>query len=58
MLLLTNAWRRRIDGFEVLGEDQLRRLLDTGIPQSRIALVRDGAPVSFPAGQSPEPLPA
>ena len=58
MLLLTNAWRRRIDGFEVLGEDQLRRLLDTGIPQSRIALVRDGAPVSFPPGQQPDQLPA
>jgi hypothetical protein len=57
LLLLTNAWRRRIDGFEVLGEDQLRRLLETGIPQSRISLVRDGAPVSFPPGQKPEPLP-
>jgi hypothetical protein len=58
LLRLTNAWRRRIDGFEVLGEDQLRRLLGTGIPQSRIALVRDGAPVSFPPGRPPEPLPA
>jgi len=47
LLALTNFWRRRIDGFEVLGEDQLRRLTDTGIPRERIMLVRDGSPVSF-----------
>jgi hypothetical protein len=58
VLALTNAWRRRVDGFEVLGEDQLRRLIETGIPRSRIALVRDGSPVSFTRGHSPEPLPA
>jgi hypothetical protein len=33
-------------------------LRDTGIAQDRIALVRDGSPVAFAAGQSPEPLPA
>jgi hypothetical protein len=58
VLTLTNAWRRRVDGFEVLGEDQLRRLIETGIPQSRIALVRDGSPVSFSQDHAPEPLPA
>jgi hypothetical protein len=47
LLTLTNFWRRRIDGFEVLGDDQLRRLSDTGIPRERITLVRDGSPVSF-----------
>jgi hypothetical protein len=57
VLALTNMWRRRVDGFEVLGEDQLLRLLDTGIPQSRITLVRDGSPVSFTAGQAAAPLP-
>jgi hypothetical protein len=57
VLTLTNLWRRRVDGFEVLGEDQLRRLLDTGIAQNRIALVRDGSPVVFTVGQSPEPMP-
>jgi hypothetical protein len=58
LLALTNMWRRHVEGFEVLGVDQLRRLLDTGIPESRIALVRDGSPVSFIAGQVPEPLPS
>lgn len=57
LLALTNLWRRRVDGFEVLGEDQLRRLLDTGIPEGRIALVRDGSPVNFGVGQVAEPLP-
>ena len=31
LLALTNFWRRRVDGFEVLGEDQRRRLRATGI---------------------------
>jgi len=47
LLGLTNFWRRRVDGFEVLGEDQLDRLHATGIARERIALVRDGSPVSF-----------
>ena len=57
LLAVTNMWRRHVDGFEVLGEDQLRRLLDTGIPENRVALVRDGSPVSFVVGRTPEPLP-
>src|SRR5476651_85062 len=57
LLAVTNRWRRHVDGFEVLGEDQLRRLLDTGIPENRIALVRDGSPVSFAVGRAPEALP-
>ena len=57
LLATTNLWRRHVDGFEVLGEDQLRRLLDTGIPENRIALVRDGSPVSFAVGRTPEALP-
>lgn len=47
LLGLTNFWRRRVDGFEVLGEDQLDRLHATGIARERIALVRDGSPISF-----------
>ena len=47
LLSLTNFWRRRIDGFEVLGEDQLRRLHAAGVAEQRIALVRDGSPVAF-----------
>jgi hypothetical protein len=58
LLALTNFWRRRVDGFEVLGEDQRRRLNETGVPADRIALVRDGSPVSFEAGVTAEPLPA
>ena len=58
LLKLTNLWRHHVDGFEVLGEDQLRRLLDTGIPEDRISLVRDGSPVAFAAGQVPEQIPA
>jgi hypothetical protein len=58
LLALTNFWRRRIGGFEVLGQDQWRRLRDTGIPENRIALVRDGSPVTFSEGQVAAPLPA
>ena len=50
---LTLALRRRVDGFEVLGEDQRRRLLDQGIPAERIALARDPSPVEIPAGTVP-----
>ena len=60
LLALTNFWRRRIDGFEVLGLDQQRRLTATGVACDRIALVRDGSPVSFDgegaAERLPEPL--
>lgn len=58
LLALTNFWRRRVDGFEVLGEDQRRRLNEAGVLASRIALVRDGSPVSFDASTTVEPLPA
>lgn len=58
LLGLTNFWRRRIGGFEVLGLDQLRRLGATGVREDRIALVRDGSPVTFDSGIVAEPLPA
>lgn len=58
LLGLTNFWRRRVDGFEVLGEDQRRRLEATGISAERIALVRDGSPVAFTEGEPVEALPA
>jgi catechol 2,3-dioxygenase-like lactoylglutathione lyase family enzyme len=57
LLALTHFWRRRIDGFEVLGEDQRRRLRATGVAEKRIALVRDGSPVTFAAGQAGDALP-
>jgi hypothetical protein len=55
---LTLALRRRVDRFEVLGEDQRRRLLAQGIPAARIVLKRDPPPVAIPAGTPPpSPLP-
>jgi len=50
---LTLALRRRVDRFEVLGEDQRRRLLAQGIPAGRIFLARDPSPVAIPAGTEP-----
>lgn len=47
---LTNFWRRRIDAFEVLGQDQWRRLREQGIADERISLVRDGSPITFSEG--------
>ena len=58
MLALTNFWRRRVDGFEVLGQDQVRRLAEAGIPAERMTLVRDGSPVSFEAGGEAMALPS
>jgi hypothetical protein len=57
LLALTNFWRRRVDGFEVLGLDQKRRLAATGVAPEKIALVRDGSPVTFGAAQPVVPLP-
>jgi hypothetical protein len=57
LLALTNFWRRRIDGFEVLGLDQRKRLQATGVPEERVNLVRDGSPVAFDGVVRTEPLP-
>ncbi len=45
---LTNALRRRVDRFEVLGEDQRRRLHKIGISNEKIVLRRDPSPIEFP----------
>lgn len=59
LLSLTNFWRRRVDRFEVLGEDQMRRLHDeAGIVRDRITLVRDGSPVVFLDDDIVEPIPS
>lgn len=50
---LTVALRRRVDTFEVLGEDQRQRLHEIGIPDSRIVLKRDPSPVEIPPGTPP-----
>ena len=50
---LTVALRKRVHGFEVLGEDQRRRLLDLGISNAKIRLKRDPAPIEIPADVAP-----
>jgi hypothetical protein len=54
---LTVFWRRRVSQFEVLGEDQRRRLVEIGIDESRIVLRRDPSPVSVPPSTRPLPRP-
>jgi hypothetical protein len=49
--------RRRVQSFEVLGEDQRRRLEEIGIPPERIRLKRDPSPVEIPPGTEPLPIP-
>ncbi|HEV7670187.1 MAG TPA: hypothetical protein VGS22_16840 [Thermoanaerobaculia bacterium] len=55
---LTVALRRRVHGFEVLGEDQRRRLLDLGISGSKIRIRRDPSPVEIPPDCPPLSPPA
>ncbi len=55
---LTWALRRRIDRFEVLGEDQRRILLGNGVAPRKITLVRDISPVSFDRAVAPAARPA
>ena len=50
---LTWFLRRRIDMFEVLGEDQRRILLENGIPAERIGLRRDPSPIVFSGRELP-----
>jgi hypothetical protein len=62
MLRLFHRWtvalRRRVDRFEVLGEDQRKRLLEIGIDPGRIVLKRDPSPVEIPPGTPPLDRPA
>jgi hypothetical protein len=57
LLRLTRFWRRRVETFEVLGIDQVRRLEECGIAAERIRLKRDPSPVTFTDGLIPLPLP-
>jgi hypothetical protein len=54
---LTVALRRRVQGFEVLGEDQRQRLLEIGIPAERIHLKRDPSPVAISSATAPLEIP-
>ncbi len=55
---LTVFWRKHITQFEVLGEDQRRRLTELGIDEERILLRRDPSPVSISALTRPLQRPA
>lgn len=44
---LTIFWRRRMTEFEVLGQDQARRLRAIGVAPARIVLKRDPSPVEI-----------
>ena len=57
LLRLTYFWRRRIDAFEVLGQDQAQRLREIGIADTRIEIKPNPSPVAFPPGLAPLPLP-
>lgn len=57
LLALTRFWRRRVDRFEVLGFDQVRRLAESGILKERIVMKRDPSPVRFTPELPPLALP-
>lgn len=54
---LTIFWRKRVDLFEALGEDQRTRLLECGIRPERIVIRRDPAPVAIRSSATPLALP-
>jgi hypothetical protein len=58
-LLQTLTWflRRRVDSFQVLGEDQRRILINGGIPAARISIKRDRSPVLWTGNDKPLPSP-
>jgi hypothetical protein len=58
VLKWTVFWRRRVDRFEVLGEDQRVRLQQIGIASDRITLKRDPSPVAIPPDTRPLDRPA
>jgi hypothetical protein len=55
---VTWLFRRLVDEFEVLGEDQRRLLLKEGIRSDRIKLVRDAPPIAISGSEHPAPRPA
>jgi hypothetical protein len=53
----TLFWRRRVEEFEVLGNDQMGRLVEIGISPARIRLKADPSPVSITTNTAPLPRP-
>lgn len=56
-LRFTIRLRHRIDRFEALGLDQMRRLEAIGIPPERIEVRRDTSPVRITGSEAPLPVP-
>ncbi|MFL6797980.1 MAG: hypothetical protein ACJ8F3_11255 [Xanthobacteraceae bacterium] len=56
-LRVTNWLRRRVDAFEVIGEDMRARLIGCGVDPQRITLRRDSSPVLVSAETTPLPRP-
>jgi hypothetical protein len=54
----TLFWRRRVDMFEVLGDDQAERLEAIGIPRTRMRLKRDPSPMTIEPNTVPLARPA
>src|SRR4029079_137568 len=46
-------WRRRVTCFEVLGEDQKRRLLEIGINEERIQIKPNRSPIAIDTASPP-----
>ncbi|MBJ3775686.1 glycosyltransferase family protein [Acuticoccus mangrovi] len=57
-LATTRFWRRRVDTFEALGLDQVRRLIAGGIDPARVVLRPDPSPATITAETAPLPRPS
>lgn len=53
ILKLTLFWRRRVDRFEALGQDQIARLQEIGIRRDQIVLKPDPSPVTVDPHATP-----
>jgi glycosyltransferase involved in cell wall biosynthesis len=54
----SNVLRRRVDHFEVIGEDMRAKLLQCGVRTDRISLRRDASPVKIGSTTPPLPRPS
>lgn len=54
---IVHALRRGADRLEALSECQLKRLVESGVPEEKIAIVRDASPVEFHPHIEPAPRP-
>ncbi len=54
---IVHALRRSADRLEALSECQLKRLVESGVPEHKITIVRDASPVDFAPHIMPAPRP-